>query len=162
MKRTLGQTRDRGVAGVLLGMLALMMAVAAEMTGVFSGLDDVLRSSYVSRAGEFASRMDVRGFVGMGLAGVWCAGMTMMVFFCHGMTQRVVLGVTALVLAAGLSPTFAAWGIYWAPFPLLLGASWAWGSALVYVLGHPRREELSNVIQMTAGKKARVPQRKQS
>ena len=154
--------RRRWGSGALLALVSLVLVVGVELVGVFSGLDAILRSRYEGVGGELTESLDVRDFFGMVLAALWCFGMSAMVFQCEGTVKRVVLGVSGLFLAAGLSPSFAVWGIYWAPFPLLLGAGWAWASAFIYVKGHPVRQDHGNVIHLAAPERKRVAQEKQN
>ncbi|MGJ8696415.1 MAG: hypothetical protein ACSHYF_08850 [Verrucomicrobiaceae bacterium] len=137
----------------VFSFVALILGVSAEAMGVFSGLNESLKGGLES-GGMILDReagiMGAWGFIG---AAAVIFGLTGAVLATPGTGRRLVLGVTALVLAAALIPVFAVWGVFWKPFGLLLGLLWGWLSAFLYARVHrmPAEGELmnpANVISM--------------
>ncbi len=121
--------------GLLYGGVGLVLAVAMQLAGVFKKAD----AGLLGKLSGTVFRGQAPEVLGMAvpvlLAAVFCFGVAFAVLDSAGVWRRVVLGVSAVVVAVAMVPAFAVWNVYFSPFLPVVGIFWSWFCTMVYA-GH--------------------------
>ncbi|MEM9081277.1 MAG: hypothetical protein AAGC74_11365 [Verrucomicrobiota bacterium] len=123
-----------GGSGVILGLLMLLLnlraPVAGWLRGVFEGAGFPAMET-VAAGGVFTLGV----LVGMVALVVWG------IEGSPGVTRRVMLLISGLILVATMAPILALWGRFWDPVPVLFALVWAGAGAILDVRHRERLAE---------------------
>lgn len=122
--------------GLLYGGVGVVLAVTLQLVGLFKRGDAWLKGVLAGPlfGGEVSVDLSMSAMVCILV--VLCFGLAFAMLDSAGTWRRVVLGVTLLVLVLAMVPAFGVWGVYFSPFPPVVGVFWSWFCTLMYVNHH--------------------------
>jgi hypothetical protein len=128
-------------AAAVVGSFALAVAVLLRVAGVFKGTDVSFREWYLERGFGVAAE-SVQPWWDFLLVLVAVYGLVWFLFETPGMTRRLLVLMTSLVLLLTASPVLALWGTFWSPVGVMLGVAWSGFCAILWARQHPMPCEL--------------------
>jgi len=118
-----------GTVGVCIGVLM-------QLVGLFQSGDRWLISLFLDPVfqGEMPHEVPVLWLVVV--AAVFSYALAFFVLDIAGVTRRVMVGITVLVLVLAIQPALAVWGIYFSPFLPVVAVFWSWFFSMMYANHH--------------------------
>lgn len=139
----------------IFSAVSLLLGFMTELLGVFEGMNESLRASWEARGVVFSVISGLPEGIGVFVVALAVGGVSASILSTSGSGRRIILAVSALVLSAAFLPVFAAWGIFWKPFGMILAVFWSILSSFLYVRTHRMpcemilSKEAQNVISLS-------------
>lgn len=145
----------------IFSAVSLLLGFMTELLGVFDGANDSLQTSWEASGFVFRKVSGLPEGIGVLVVALASAGVCNSILASPGDGRRVVLGISALILAMAFLPAFAVWGVFWKPCGMTLAVFWSWISSFLYARSHLMpcemmpAETVENVIPLSGAQAAK-------
>ena len=128
----------------VVGSFSVAIGLVIRVSGVLTGAEEGLLARY-QEAG-FSLQATGQPWWGIVVLMLLTYGLAWLLLEVPGLSRRVMLAFTALILVAAASPVAALWGVFWSPMLAVVCGGWSAFCASLWAWHHPMPCEQVEVL----------------